>query len=51
VVAGTAVGAGLMNLGSGPELFGANVLTVVGLLLATVAGTVLFASIVRSGRL
>jgi ubiquinone biosynthesis protein len=51
VVAGTYVGAGLLQIGGGPSVLGLKLLAAFGLVMATVLGLVLAVSIIRSGRL
>jgi ubiquinone biosynthesis protein len=51
VVAGTYIGAGLLQIAPGPDVLGLNLLSLFGLLMATVLALVLAVSIIRSGRL
>jgi ubiquinone biosynthesis protein len=51
VVAGTYIGAGLLQIGGGPEVLGLKLLAAFGLLMATVLALILAVSIIRSGRL
>jgi ubiquinone biosynthesis protein len=51
VVAGTYIGAGLMQVAGGPSVLGLRILSVFGLVMATVLALILALSVIRSGRL